>query len=119
LNPLGIQSIAPDVLRHVAGAAGPGRRAEGATHDKDRAVEAAKDFESVLLHQLLSEMRKTVPDSGLLSDGASEQMESMFWMFLSRHMSDQGGVGLWKDIYRQAMAMEDPTQTTSTVEQLR
>ena len=117
LNPMDSAGISPDLWRHVAGAAKAAEAKAGAG-DKARAVQAAKDFESVLLHQLLSEMRKSVPDSGLLSDGTSDQMESMFWMFLSRHMADQGGLGLWKEIYRQAVGPEESTQTASTVEQL-
>lgn len=132
LNPLGAAAIDTGIWRHLADAV-VRRHADGSAEakaeangeakndalDPRRAVQAAKDFESVLLHQVLREMRKTVPDSGLLSDGTSEQMQSMFWMFLSQHMADQGGLGLWKDIYRQTLGADEVPQETSTVEYMR
>jgi Rod binding domain-containing protein len=74
--------------------------APGAAKDR-AAVKAAKDFESVLLHRLLEEMRKTVPDSELLDSPASDQMMSMFYMYLAQDTAQKGGLGLWKQIYQQ------------------
>ena len=64
-------------------------------------IQAAKDFESVLLHRLLGEMRRTIPESGLLSNGISKQLEDIFWLYLAREMADKGGMGLWKELYRE------------------
>jgi Rod binding domain-containing protein len=66
-----------------------------------RAVKAAKDFEAVLLHQLMETMQATIPESGLFEDGTSKQVQSIFWNFLSQDAADKGGMGLWKDLYRQ------------------
>ena len=78
--------------------------------NQEQAVQAAKDFESVLLHRLLSEMRNTIPDSGLLGDGTSDQVESMFWMFLSQSLSEKGGIGLSKQLTRDFMKMANLSQ---------
>jgi len=74
--------------------------APSAANDR-AAVKAAKDFESVLLHRVLEEMRKTVPDSELLDSPASDQMMGMFYMYLAQDTAQKGGFGLWKQIYQQ------------------
>ena len=69
--------------------------------DAREVVRAARDFESVLLHRLMEEMRRTIPKSELLDTGISDQIQGLFWMYLAKHMADQGGIGLWKDIAQQ------------------
>ena len=75
--------------------------AGGASALDPKAVRVAKDFESVLLNKLMEAMQATVPESGLLEDGTSKQVQAIFWNYLSRDVADKGGMGLWKDIYRQ------------------
>jgi Rod binding domain-containing protein len=60
----------------------------------------AKDFESLLINQLLDEMRKSIGSWGYEKDGSAEQIDGMFWMCLGREMSEKGGIGLWQDIYK-------------------
>jgi flagellar protein FlgJ len=60
-----------------------------------------KDFESVFLTRLLDEMKNTIGDWGFEKDGASEQVQGMFWMYLAQDMGEKGGVGLWKQMYNQ------------------
>jgi len=69
-----------------------------------KTVQAAKDFEAVLLNKLMEAMQATVPESGLLEDGTSKQIQSIFWSYLSQDVADKGGMGLWKDLYRQLSA---------------
>ena len=64
-------------------------------------VKAAKDFESVLLHKLLQEMKDTIPDSGLTGGSEAKQVQGIFWSFLAQDIADKGGLGLWKDLYEQ------------------
>ena len=71
-------------------------------------IQAAKDFESVLLGKLLDEMKKSIGDWGLEESAAFNQTQGIFWLYLSRHLSDNGGLGLWKDIYRTVI---NPEQT--------
>ncbi len=69
-------------------------------------IQAAKDFESVLLQRLLGEMRRTIPESGLMSNGISKQVEDIFWLYLAQEMADKGGIGLWKELYRKFGQLE-------------
>ena len=103
-----LPSIGPQNLPFLSlpGASVEGKIAElgkaaGRPASADQAEKVAKDFESVLLHKVMEEMRRTVPQSGLLSNGISKQVEGIFWYYLAQEVADQGGTGLWKDIYRQ------------------
>lgn len=60
----------------------------------------AKDFESLLLNKLLDEMKNTIGEWGFEKDGASTQVQGIFWMYLARDIANNGGIGLWKDIYQ-------------------
>jgi len=81
-------------LQRLAGAPG---RADG----PQGLQRAAKEFESILLQKVMEEMRGTVIDSGLLEDSTSKQFEGMFWDFLAQNVAEQGGLGLWKELYQQ------------------
>ncbi len=84
----------------------------------DKALrQAAKDFESVLLHRLLQEMQNTIPDSGLAGGGATKQMHGLFWSFLAKDMADKGGLGLWKDLYQQWSGAGGGGQKAASTEQ--
>ena len=60
----------------------------------------AKDFESILLNKLLDEMKNTIGDWGFDKDGASEQIQGIFWLYLASDIANKGGFGMWKDIYQ-------------------
>jgi Rod binding domain-containing protein len=67
----------------------------------------AKDFESVLVTQVFNEMKDTIPDSELLEDDASKQMDSLFWMSLAGDVSKKGGFGIWQQLYKQMKTSAD------------
>ena len=67
---------------------------------KEKKEQVAKDFESVILHKLLDEMKNTVGDWGFDKDGASKQVQGIFWLYLARDIANNGGIGLWKDIHQ-------------------
>jgi len=94
---------------------GPYRPGAGQT---DKALrQAARDFESVLLERLLKEMKNTIPDSGLTGGGATKQLHGLFWSFLAREIAEKGGLGLWKDLYKQWSAAgggEKPAPTEAS-----
>ena len=73
----------------------------GRTLDARKAEQAAKDFESVLLHKVLEEMDRTIPESGLLDSGVSKQVKGMFQFYLAQELANRGGIGLWKDLQKQ------------------
>ena len=66
----------------------------------EKKKQIAKDFESVLLNKIFDEMKNTVVDWDSEEDGASEQIQGIFWLHLARDVADNGGVGLWEDIYK-------------------
>jgi Rod binding domain-containing protein len=79
---------------------------DGDVLQENRKVQAAKDFESLLIGKLVDSMKETVGQSGLLEEEGSEQMTALFWMHLATALSEQGGIGLWKDIYRNIYGSE-------------
>lgn len=79
-----------------------------ATDEKKRQI--AKDFESVLLNKLFDQMSKSVGNWGFDKDGPSEQVQGIFWLYLARDIANNGGMGLWKDIYK-SLTGSDQTNT--------
>jgi Rod binding domain-containing protein len=82
------------------------------TLSEDKKIQAAKDFESVLVNKLLEKMGDTIGDWGFEKDGASKQIHGIFWLYLSQHIANSGGFGLWKDIYS-VLTNSDQTKTTT------
>lgn len=81
--------------------------------DNAKKMKVAKDFESILVGQLINQMKQTIGESGLLEDGSSEQVQDMFWSFLGEEVGSQGGLGIWKNIYE---SMSPDQQEASPVE---
>jgi len=77
---------------------------------EEKKKQAAKDFESVLLTKLLDEMKNSIVDWDSEKDGASEQIHGIFWLYLARDIANNGGLGLWKDIY-QSLTNAEHTNT--------
>ena len=71
---------------------------DGASEERKKQI--AKDFESLLLNKLLDEMKNTIGDWGFEKDGPSKQIQGIFWLFLAQELANNGGLGLWKDIYQ-------------------
>jgi Rod binding domain-containing protein len=67
---------------------------------EEKKEHVAKDFESVLLTKLLDEMKNSIVDWSLDKDAASKQIHGIFWLYLARDVANNGGLGLWKDIYQ-------------------
>lgn len=72
--------------------------------------QTAKDFESLLLNKLLDAMKTTIGDWGFEKDGTSKQVQGIFWLYLARDIANNGGFGMWKDIY-QFLTDSDNTNT--------
>jgi Rod binding domain-containing protein len=80
--------------------------------------QAAKDFESVLLGKLLDEMKNTIGDWGFEEDAASRQTEGIFWLYLARYLGDNGGLGMWKDIYQTLTGPEQKNENVGAEPQI-
>ncbi len=76
---------------------GPSKEADG-TVQQEKLKKVARDFESVFVHQVMSVMKDTVQDDDS-EDSSSEQIQGMYWSFMAQAVGDEGGIGLWKDLY--------------------
>lgn len=71
---------------------------DGISEEKKKQV--AKNFESVLVNKILEQMKNTIADWGLEKDETCKQVNGIFWLYLARDIANNGGFGLWKDIYQ-------------------
>jgi len=81
--------------------------------------QAAKDFESVLIDRLLTEMKKTIVDWSSDADAGgaiAEQIQGIFWLYLARDIANNGGFGLWKDICRSLENSAGPVNAANAVD---
>ncbi len=63
---------------------------------------ACHDFEALMLKQLLTSMRKSIPKDGILHGGyASDMYQSMQDDALAQEMAKGRGMGLGDSLYRQ------------------
>jgi len=53
---------------------------------------------------------QTTGQMGLDEDAGGKAVRDLFWLYLGRHISSNGGFGMWKDIYRRI----NNSQTNST-----
>ncbi len=74
---------------------------EKSAEDKEL-MEAARQFESLFIQQMMEGMRETIPESDLLDGGfAEETYEGMLDQAYSEKMAESGGLGLADKIYDQ------------------
>lgn len=78
---------------------------------------ACKNFEAIILQQLLTAMRKSVPKSGLLDSGFSQDMyQSMHDESLAQEMANGKGIGLADALYRQLSSSTQPENNRLKIE---
>jgi Rod binding domain-containing protein len=77
---------------------------------EERKKQVAKDFESLLINQLLDEMKNTIGNWGFDKDGPCQQIHGIFWFYLAQELANNGGLGLWKDIHQSLTNTEQNTQ---------
>ena len=62
--------------------------------------QVANDFESILIRQLLKEMRKTIPKDGFLgASHATEMYQEMGDDALAKQLAETGGFGLGEIVF--------------------
>jgi flagellar protein FlgJ len=67
--------------------------------DRVKLEAACAEMESLFIHQLMSEMRKTIPKSGLIDGGMAEEFyTSMLDTEISRAAAMSGGLGLSRQL---------------------
>lgn len=70
--------------------------------DTEKLKKACQEFEGYFLQQVFKEMRKTVPESGLLEKSQGREIfEDMFYEEHSKNISKGKGIGLSEMLYRQ------------------
>lgn len=82
---------------------------------EEQKKQVAKDFEAVFINKLLEEMENTIGEWGFEKDGASRQVRGIFGLYLSQHIANNGGFGLWKEIYK---SLTNSANTNTTVDSL-
>jgi len=83
---------------------------------EEKKKQIARDFESLLINRLLEEMKNTIGDWGFDKDGPCRQIQGIFWFNLAQELADNGGLGLWKDIYQFLNNTEQATQKTGLLD---
>lgn len=84
-------------------------------------MEIAKEFEAILLAQVIGAMRRTVPESGMLEASASRKMlDGAFDQEVARSLAAKGGLGIAEQIVgqierQQAAAEAGPATPTLPV----
>jgi Rod binding domain-containing protein len=70
----------------------------GINFEDERNKEIAKEFEGIFVRQLLEKMQQTIPNDEE-EDSSTKQVKSMFWSFLGDSIAENGGLGLWENVY--------------------
>ncbi|MDH5762474.1 MAG: rod-binding protein [Nitrospinota bacterium] len=81
---------------------------------KEELMEVAKKFESLLIHQMLKEMRKTIQKSELLNSFSLQQYESMLDEEIANTMAEDRGIGLADMLFYQLSRLEDAADPTAS-----
>ena len=78
--------------------------AKAAADDK-KLRKVCRDMESMFMNMLLTSMRETVPEGGLIEKSSGEKiMQSMLDQELSNNMAKAGGIGIADMLHRQLAA---------------
>lgn len=76
----------------------------------------AKHFEGIFIHQILKQMQETIENASFdPEDNAGKQVHSMYSTFMADAISQQGGFGMWEQIYEQLVQTEGLDPETSSL----
>ncbi len=95
--------VSPVALPPAAGLAEPELEGLGARvqrGDKSAVPELARQFEGVLLSQMVKEMRQTLEPGTLFGDDPADVFGGLFDLFLGKHLARGGGIGLAAQLER-------------------
>ena len=108
--------LLPSLLENTAGNAVTSVTGD-TIQNTEKTEKLAKDFESILLTKLFDEMKNTVGKWGMEEDAAAGQVQGLFWLYLARDVADKGGIGLWKDLQRFFMDMQNKNTPQQLLDQ--
>ncbi len=79
-----------------------------AAAENKKMEDACKDFEAILLNQLLSAMRESIPEGGLFEKSHGEKIyQSMLDEEMTRQMAHGKGMGFARMLYQQLSSRSD------------
>lgn len=85
-----------------------GKQANLIAKTKEQAREAAEEFESVFIHQMMEFMWSGVKTDGPFSGGHSEGVfRSMLNEQYANNISTNGGIGIADNVYREILKMQE------------
>jgi Rod binding domain-containing protein len=122
IESMGMEALVPESALPDRNAMGPAPHVEQITSRSlaeapdEKKKQLAKDFESVLLTRLFSEVKESIGSCGFGEDPASDQIHSMFWSFLAQDVADKGGFGLWQDLYQHFKDLEGVPETGGLID---
>ena len=92
-------------------------KAGAVANELEQLKTVAKGFESIFVKQILKQMQETIKEASFDPDDSSnEQVHSLYCTFLADSVSQNGGFGLWENIYEQmadAAGLNTGTQTVT------
>ena len=85
-----------------------GQETGGSSIDNSKALmEVAREFEAILINQMLKAMRQTVHKSDLLNSFSLEQYESMLDEEIANDMAAHRGIGLAETLFYQLSRLDE------------
>ncbi len=98
-----VQGIGPKYIPLPAGKGPQALDERRAVIKEQKLQKVARDFESIFLSQLVRAMGKTVPEGSMTTGGMADLM---FDQVMGKALSEGGGIGLAKIIYRDLLTKE-------------
>lgn len=75
--------------------------------DPEKLKKTAQQFEAVYIQQMFKEMRKTIPNNGLIERGNADDIYTQFQdAEAAKIMAEQGGIGLAELMVQQLIGKE-------------
>jgi len=85
---------------------------KGGTPDEQQLHELCNQFEAILIQNLFKNMRRTVPEGGLVDQGFGKQMfQDLLDQSTALQMSRQQGIGIADTLFRQLALGQQPPGT--------
>lgn len=97
-----MQQVDPTQLLNQATSQVSSKSARG--KDPEKLKDLAQQFEAIFIQQMYKEMRKTVPNDGLIQRGNADDIYNQLQdMEAAKITARQGGIGLAEQMLRQLM----------------
>jgi flagellar protein FlgJ len=110
----GSQHLMQNTARPGVGETKGAARLAASSEKAEQLKKACEDMEALFIHQLLKEMRATIPKSGLLGKSHAQDIYTgMLDGQMAQEISQNRGLGLSTLLMRQLGAVENPPDESS------